>query len=142
MERLHHNLLSLDVRREKQESRWVQRDLEDQIAEEKAALLSAQNKTSNMAREEKKISIPEVLDLMKKGYTRYKKDDEGFGSIQEHYGLTAVEMAEVSRHPKLKGIKTKFPSRIRLIDDEEPKKDKEPQDEPTPQRPAEDDVFS
>lgn len=123
------------------QQKWVQRDLEDQIAEEKATLASEQNKKSHMARQTKEIKIPEVLELMKKGYVRYKKDDEGFGSIQEHYGLTNIEVAEVSRHPKLKGIKTKFPSRIKLIDEEQPKKEEVKTEEPQDSK-AEDDVFS
>jgi hypothetical protein len=117
---------------------WVQRDLEDLIAEEKAALESAKNKKSNMARQVKEIKIPEILGLLAKGYVRYKKDDEGFGSIQEHYELTGVEVAEVFRHPKLKGVKTKFPSRIKLID--EPEAPEQPQTIETEQ-PKADDVF-
>jgi len=121
---------------------WIQRDLEDQIAEEKAAQTSAQNQKSNMARQTKDIKIPEVLELLKKGYTRYKKDDQGFGSIQEHYSLTIVEMAEVARHPKLRGKKTKFPSRIRLIDEDEALKQEETKADEPEVRQAEDDVFS
>lgn len=67
---------------------------------------------------EREIKIPEVIELLKKGYTRYKKDDKGFGSIQEKYDLSFSEVRELFSYDKLRGVKTKTPSRLKIIDTE------------------------
>lgn len=108
-------------------------------------------KKCNMARQTKEIKVPEVLKMLETGHTRYKRDDQGLGNIQEKLGLTIAEVQEIFKHPKLANKKTKFPSRIKLIDDDEPvvvkttpvevpkeEKKEEPKEEPK----KEDDVFS
>jgi hypothetical protein len=77
-------------------------------------------KKRNMARQIKEIKVPEVLKMLETGHTRYKKDDAGFGSIQEKLGLTVAEVQEIFKHSKLANKKTKFPSRIKLIDEDGP----------------------
>lgn len=61
-----------------------------------------------------------VLAFLKKGYTRYAKDDVGYGSIQAHYGLTGVEVKELFQDSKLKARKTILPKAgLNIIDEEE-----------------------
>lgn len=60
----------------------------------------------------------EIVELLQKGYTRYAKQDKGFGSIQEKYGLKGTEVVELFSHPSLKHRKTVFPKTgIKIIDD-------------------------
>lgn len=95
---------------------WVQRDIEDQIREEKELLTKNRN---NMSTEvtggvEKVVDVQDVLGYLKLGYSRYKKDDLGHGSVQAHYGLTAAECKELFSHPLIKRIKTKVPT-LRIV---------------------------
>ncbi len=62
------------------------------------------------------IKITEVISLLKKGYSRYRKDNKGYGSIQEKYGLSVNQIKELFSHEGLKGLKTKLPG-IKVIDD-------------------------
>lgn len=64
----------------------------------------------------KEVKISDIQGLLKKGFTRLKKKDAGYGSIQEHYGLTASQVAEIFANPKLKGLKVKFPT-VSVVDD-------------------------
>jgi len=92
---------------------FVQRDLEDQIEEEK------QSKKSNtdMATSVKNIKISEVIALLNKGYTRYKFDSRNsIGSIQEFYDLKKTEVVKLFKDPKLKGKKVKSVP-INVVDD-------------------------
>ena len=66
--------------------------------------------------EMKEIKVSEVLNYLKNGVTRWKKEDLGFGSLEEIYGLTFTEVKELIDHPKIKGVKTKIPT-MRIIDD-------------------------
>lgn len=63
------------------------------------------------------IVVQDIIELMDKGYSRFEKDDEGFGSIQKHYNLTAGEVREIFAHPKLAKVKKRRP-KIVLIDKE------------------------
>jgi hypothetical protein len=69
--------------------------------------------------EVKRIVPKEVLELLSKGYTRYKKDDLGYGSIQEKYNLNTAECKDLFSRPFIKGVKTKTPSLL-IIEDEAP----------------------
>lgn len=58
----------------------------------------------------KKIVIQDVLELLEKGYTRYAKDDKGYGSIQAHYSMNASQVQKLfASQPKLKQRKTITP---------------------------------
>lgn len=94
----------------------IQRDLEDQILEE-VLEHRKQTKTNNMATEQKRIKPADVLALLKSGYTRYRKDDAGFGNLQDHYSLTGVEVKRLCQHDLLKKKKTVFPGFV--IDEDE-----------------------
>lgn len=91
---------------EKSENKYVQRDLEDQIAEEKGLTY----KKTEMSTVRKQIKTADVVTLLKEGYTRYAKDDLGFGSIQAKYSLTFSECKELFAHDDIKRIKVKVPT--------------------------------
>jgi hypothetical protein len=101
----------------------VQRDLEDQIAEElqqRQMSGSTQSGPEPAPRSERpKIKISEVITLLSQGYTRFEKDDKGFGSVQKKFGLTHSQTQQLFQHEALKGLKTKTPS-IEIIDDRPP----------------------
>jgi len=72
----------------------------------------------------KQIKISEILEYLAKGYTRLKVDknyDPKVGSIQEKYELNRSQIAELFKHPKLKGRKTISPklSSFEIVDDTE-----------------------
>lgn len=96
-------------------SKVIQRDLEDQIEEEYKAQGKTYQKTETKHME---IRTKEVAELLQKGYTRYAKDDKGFGSIQEKYGLKGTEVVELFSRSSLKHRKTILPkSRLQIVDD-------------------------
>lgn len=64
------------------------------------------------------ITTSGVLADLKNGYTRFKKDDKGYGSIEEKYGLTVDEVKELFKTPSLRAKKTCEPKRkLEIIDD-------------------------
>lgn len=69
-----------------------------------------------MPNELKEIKVSEVLLHLKNGVTRWKKEDLGFGSLEEIYDLSFTEVKELINHPKIKGVKTKIPT-LKIIDD-------------------------
>ena len=78
----------------------------------------------------KQIKISEILEHLTSGYTRLKADknyDSKVGSIQEKYELSRSQIAELFKHPKLKGRKTISPklSSFEIVDDTEGKADEE-----------------
>jgi hypothetical protein len=102
---------------------WLQllREMSDETATEYIEGLKLKTSKSEIMAEQtnqREIKIPEVIELLKKGYTRYKKDDKGFGSIQEKYDLSFSEVRELFGYDKLRGVKTKTPSRLKIIDGE------------------------
>lgn len=72
----------------------------------------------------KKVSIIEVLKDLKSGFSRWKKDNKGYGSIEEKYNLNFTEMKTLVAHEGLKGIRTQIPSLI-IVDDRDPSNIKE-----------------
>lgn len=63
------------------------------------------------------IVIQDVLDLLKRGYTRLARGDKGYGSIQHHYGLTPGQVGKLFKHSKLKAKKTIAPA-FNIVDRE------------------------
>lgn len=95
---------------------YVQTDLEDQIEEEYASQGRIYNRTNQQPMAT--ITTSGVLADLKSGYTRFKKDDKGFGSIEEKYGLTVIEVKELFQTESLKARKTVEPRRkLEIIDD-------------------------
>jgi len=115
------NRFQRELKENSSKTNWFQRDIEDQIREEKELLTKNRN---NMSTEvtgatEKVVDVQDVLGYLKLGYSRYKKDDLGHGSVQAHYGLTAAECKELFSHPLIKRIKTKVPT-LRIVNSAAP----------------------
>lgn len=53
---------------------------------------------------------------LNEGLTWYKKDDLGYGSIQEKYGYKDVQIATIRKHPILKDLETTI-TVFNIIDD-------------------------
>lgn len=64
----------------------------------------------------KKISLKEVSEHLLLGFSKYQKEDMGFGSIEEYYSLTPEEARTLMSHPKVQLMKVKLPT-IVIIDD-------------------------
>ena len=103
---------------------YVQRDLEDQISEEYRAQgrkyqRTDTNNSSNMSSSTApEIVVQDVLDLLKRGYTRLAKDDKGYGSIQQYYNLTPGQIVQLFKHSKLRNKKTIPPIQLNIVDRE------------------------
>ena len=71
---------------------------------------------------QKTVSIAESINMLKNGYTRYKKDEKEPGkSIQSFYGLNGAQAKTLFGHSKLRNLKTITPveSSLLIIDDTE-----------------------
>lgn len=49
-----------------------------------------------------KLSI--LLEDLNNGYTWFKKEDVGYGSIQEKYNATDYQIEHIKKHPQLKNV--------------------------------------
>lgn len=68
----------------------------------------------------KQVKVSEVTELLRNGYTRYKKDAEGFlGSVEEKLDLTPQQCKQLFDHAKIKGIRVTSPSSLLEIIDED-----------------------
>lgn len=110
---------------ELEKSRPIQRDLEDQIEEEYKAMgmpyqRTETNNSNNMSTSRPPIVVQDVLELLKRGYTRLTKHDLGYGSIQAHYNLSSTQVKELFSHPKLKMKKTIAPkAALNIVDQDQ-----------------------
>ena len=50
--------------------------------------------------------VSEVINDLNNGFTWLKKDDLGYGSIEEKYGANPVQIATIRKHPSLKNAET------------------------------------
>lgn len=57
-----------------------------------------------------------ILDFLNSGVTWYKKDDLGYGSIEEKYNANPLQIEMIRKHPSFKGVKTKV-TIFNIIDD-------------------------
>lgn len=64
----------------------------------------------------KTLGAKQILNDLKSGLTRWKRDDLGFGSLEEKYELTFTEMKTVIADHRIKGVKTAIPT-ILIVDD-------------------------
>lgn len=62
------------------------------------------------------IKVSEVRELLKAGVTRFRADDEGFGSIEERYNLSPAAVRRLFQNEYLKGLKTIVPEFILVVD--------------------------
>jgi hypothetical protein len=102
----------------KQKSKWIQRDLEDQIQEEYEKQGKFYKKNESKM---KTVNINEAVNLLKQGYVRWTKQETETGkSLQSHYGLSFSQCQELIKHPKLKGVKTKVKSLLIVDETDQP----------------------
>jgi hypothetical protein len=57
-------------------------------------------------KEEVSIDVQDIIELLHSGYTWYKKDDLGYGSIQEKYNALDMHIKVIQRHPELQNVDT------------------------------------
>lgn len=50
------------------------------------------------------LYISQLLEDLANGYTWLKKDNVGYGSIQEKYEANEIQINAISKHPKLIGV--------------------------------------
>lgn len=62
------------------------------------------------------IGAKQVVEDLKSGLTRRKREDLGFGSIEEKYNLNPAQLKVVLQDSRIKNIKTSIPSVI-VVDD-------------------------
>jgi len=72
-----------------------------------------------MAIKEVQVLVSEVKNLLSQGYTWYKKDDLGYGSIQEKYNAKDIQIATIRKHPALEKLETDIVI-FQIIDDTKP----------------------
>jgi hypothetical protein len=56
--------------------------------------------------EKVQLGVSAIKELLDNGYTWLKKDDLGFGSIQEKYQASDVQVSAIRKHPLLKDLET------------------------------------
>jgi hypothetical protein len=56
--------------------------------------------------EKVQLGVSVIKGLLDNGYTWLKKDDLGFGSVQEKYQASDVQIATIRKHPLLKDLET------------------------------------
>ena len=59
-----------------------------------------------MAIEKVQITVTTIADLLQNGYTWFKKDDLGYGSIQEKFQAGDTHIHAIRKHPLLKDLDT------------------------------------
>jgi hypothetical protein len=59
-----------------------------------------------MAVEKVQLGVSAIKELLDNGYTWLKKDDLGYGSIQEKYQASEVQIGAIRKHPALKNLET------------------------------------
>jgi len=57
-------------------------------------------------KEEVSIDVQDIIELLHSGYTWYKKDDLGYGSIQEKYNALDMHIKVIQKHPELQNVDT------------------------------------
>lgn len=56
--------------------------------------------------EKVQLGVTAIKELLDNGYTWFKKDDLGFGSVQEKYQASDIQIAAIRKHPMLKDLET------------------------------------
>ena len=52
------------------------------------------------------IDVQDIIELLHSGYTWYKKDDLGYGSIQEKFNALDIHIKTIQKHPELANVDT------------------------------------
>lgn len=66
------------------------------------------------------LLVSQIIDDLNQGRSWLKKDDLGYGSIEEKYGANPIQIKAIMNHPKLKGREPEA-TVFTLIDDTEEK---------------------
>jgi hypothetical protein len=62
------------------------------------------------------LHVSQIIEDLNNGLTWLKKDDLGYGSIQDKYGAKDQQIAMIRKHPKLKDAETTV-TVFNIIDD-------------------------
>lgn len=62
------------------------------------------------------LTVSQIIGNLNEGYTWLKKDDLGYGSIEEKYGANEKQIAAIRKHPALKDAETNI-TVFNIIDD-------------------------
>jgi hypothetical protein len=62
------------------------------------------------------LTVSQLVNDLNEGYTWFKKDDLGYGSIETKYGATAPQIMAIRKHPSLKDADTSL-TIFNIIDD-------------------------
>jgi len=62
------------------------------------------------------LTVSQLINDLNSGYTWFKKDDLGYGSIEVKYGATAPQIMAIKKHPALKDADTSL-TIFNIIDD-------------------------
>ena len=62
------------------------------------------------------LYVSQILEDLDNGFTWLKRDDLGYGSIQEKYGAKDQQITMIRKHPKLKDAETSV-TIFNVIDD-------------------------
>mgnify|MGYP000480245021 CR=1 FL=1 len=57
-------------------------------------------------KEEVSIDVQDIVELLHSGYTWFKKDDLGYGSIQEKFNALDIHIKTIQKHPELANVDT------------------------------------
>ena len=62
------------------------------------------------------LTVTQLVNDLNEGYTWFKKDDLGYGSIETKYNANPNQIAAIRKHPALKGAETSI-TIFNIIDD-------------------------
>jgi len=62
------------------------------------------------------LTVSQIMNDLNSGMTWLKKDDLGYGSIENKYGANPVQIAAIRKHPALKDAETNI-TIFNIIDD-------------------------
>jgi hypothetical protein len=69
-----------------------------------------------MAIQKVDLTVSQLVSDLNDGFTWLKKDDLGYGSIEEKYKANPIEIAKIRKHPALKDAETSI-TIFNIIDD-------------------------
>lgn len=69
-----------------------------------------------MKAEQVELTVSQLQEDLNNSLTWFKKDDMGFGSIQEKYEANDIQIMTIQKHPKLVGIEPN--TRIFIVRDD------------------------
>ena len=52
------------------------------------------------------VDVQDIIELLHSGYTWFKKDDLGYGSIQAKFNALDIHIKTIQKHPDLKDVDT------------------------------------